>query len=429
MKTKTTGDLGEVIRARTVSGGLHILHIPRPGYEKKYVLAMMDYGSIDNDFSSSLAGGRRRMPAGVAHFLEHKLFEKEDGDLTDRFARAGASTNAMTSFESTGYYFECGGDPNPAFGLLLDLVLRPYFTEKLVEKEKGIIAQEIRMYEDDPSWRGSMAVLRNLFGRHPVATDIAGTVESIQRITAEDLALCHGTFYAPSNVTLVAVGDMDLESLAQLADDFVMQKLERRTVAAERHYATPRARVAAPTKEKLDVSTPKYFSGWRVPIRRRRGPALMDLETALDLYTGALFSRSGPLHKRLYESGLIDDSFSVSVTVEREFGFVSLSGDTPDPAALARAVLDGVREARRTGPSPAELRRIRRKMYGGFVRGFNSLETTGWNAAECYVKGVDYLRWGDRLAALPDIDVLAAGRAALAPASFSSHTILPRTGQ
>lgn len=416
----------ETIKRLRSRAGIDIHVCPKKDFTKKFALYVTPYGSIDNDFTSATDGRRRRMPAGIAHFLEHKMFEKDSGDLTDRFAALGATTNAMTSFETTGYYIECADRFEESLAVLSELVMRPWFTPALVEKEKGIIAQEIKMYQDDPSWRGSMAVLKNLFGRHPVAADIAGTVESIKEIGADDLATCHRTFYAPSNLMLIVVGDVDARAVVRIADDAAQRFApDDRPAAIDRHYNAAPVRVRRRTSEKWPMKTPKFFAGWRVDARGKSGPELLDLETLLDLAIASLFARSGVLHRRLFERGLIDDSFSVSSSVEKEFAYAAFSSDTPDPAALEKELLLGIDEALKAGPSEEEFDRARKMMFGRFIRGFNSPENTAWNIAECRLKDVDFLEWGSRLTALSNREARAAVKKALDPRAFTSHVILP----
>lgn len=416
---------GERIKAFKAGSRLETRILEKPGFTKKYALVMTYYGSIDNDFSAGRSGPRRRFPEGIAHFLEHKMFEKATGDLTDKFAAVGGTTNAMTSFESTAYYVECAENFEENLRLLLELVLSPYFTQELVEKEKGIIAQEIRMYEDDPSWRGGTAVMKNLFGKHPAAIDIAGTVASIKKIRAEHLAECHRVFYTPSNLMLIVAGDVDAKVVDRIAGETLKKFDPPKAAPVKRFFPTVPARVKRHSEENWRTTTPKYFAGWRVDVGRRRGPKLLDLETALDVYVAAIFSRSGELFTRLFSEGLIDDSFSASVTAEKDFAMISFSSDTPDPERLETELLDGLRDLGKDRPAAEELRRTRRFMYGRFIRGWNSLESAAWNIAECHGKGVDYLTWGERLMALSDAEIRKLGRAAFAEKAFTSHVLLP----
>lgn len=424
--TKRTA-VDEQIVAVPTESGIRARVAVKKGYAKKYALVMAEYGSIDNEFTIGPSKRATKMPHGIAHFLEHKMFEKKDGDISDRFARFGATANAMTSFESTAYFFECTENFEANLEILMELVAQPYFTQKLVDKEKGIIAQEIRMYEDDPSWRGSVRVLKNLYGKHPVAVDIAGTVESIAGITADDLATCHRAFYAPDSLTLSMAGDLDPVTAVAAAERALRRIGRDPAPAVVRRYPAARKAPTGISREVADVRSSKVFGGWRVPIDGARGEALIDIETALDLYVGTVFSTACALHKKLFGKGLIDDSFSVSTTVEREFAFVTWNGDTPDPEALLAGIIDGVDAVRKDGLGKAEMRRIRRRMYGGYVKGFNSLENVAWNVAECLAKDVDYLKWGERLMALTDDRALAIGRRALSPENFSAHVIDPKT--
>jgi predicted Zn-dependent peptidase len=218
MEKKVYEQLNEVLYKEVLPNGLKVYVLPKPGFHKTYGLFSTNYGSIDNEFGY-VGDEPRRVPDGIAHFLEHKLFEKEDGDVFQLFGKQGASSNAFTSFTKTSYLFSATDNIEENLLTLIDFVQDPYFTKETVEKEKGIIGQEIQMYDDDPSWRQFFGILKNLYPKHPLHIDIAGTVESIADITAEDLYACYHTFYHPSNMTLFVVGNIDPEEMLTLIRD------------------------------------------------------------------------------------------------------------------------------------------------------------------------------------------------------------------
>lgn len=190
--------------------------LPKPGFNKSFATFTTKYGSIDNHFIPIGQDEMKLVPDGIAHFLEHKMFEKEDYDVFEKFSAHSASSNAFTSFTRTCYLFSCTSDLKENLTTLIDFVQSPYFTEQTVEKEKGIIAQEIKMYDDNPDFRAYYEIIGNMFKTHPVRIDIAGTVESIQPITAELLYECYHTFYHPSNMLLFVIGDFDVEEMMAL---------------------------------------------------------------------------------------------------------------------------------------------------------------------------------------------------------------------
>ena len=200
--------IGETLYEYEHGSGLKVFFVKKPGYNKKTAMFGTNYGSIDNTFKVQGSDKEIVVPDGIAHFLEHKLFEQEDGNMLDKFSKLGASPNAYTSFNQTVYYFSCTDLFEENFSMLLDYVQNPWLTDENVEKEKGIIGQEIRMYEDNPNWRVFFNLLDCLYVNHPVKLDIAGTIESISKITKELLYDCYYTFYTPSNMVVVVVGDL-----------------------------------------------------------------------------------------------------------------------------------------------------------------------------------------------------------------------------
>jgi predicted Zn-dependent peptidase len=213
MDTQRFSQLDETLYFETLDNGLKVYILPKQGFNKTFVTFTTKYGSVDNEFVPLGKNEFVRVPDGIAHFLEHKMFEKEDGDVFQQFSRQGASANAFTSFNRTAYLFSSTDQVMKNLETLVDMVQTPYFTEQMVEKEKGIIGQEIMMYNDNPDWRLYYGVIENLYKNHPVKIDIAGTVESIAKITAEQLYECYRTFYHPSNMLLLAVGNVSPEEV------------------------------------------------------------------------------------------------------------------------------------------------------------------------------------------------------------------------
>ena len=219
MIKKDYAQIKETLYTETLANGLKVYLLPKNDFQKTYGLFTTDYGSIDNTFVPIGQEEMIEVPDGIAHFLEHKMFEKEDGDVFQKFGQQGASANAFTSFTKTSYLFSTTDQVTQNLETLLDFVQSPYFTKETVEKEKGIIGQEIQMYLDDPNWRLFFGILGNLYPKHPLHIDIAGTVASIAEITAEDLYTSYNTFYHPSNMTLFVVGKMDPEALMAFIRD------------------------------------------------------------------------------------------------------------------------------------------------------------------------------------------------------------------
>ncbi|MFT7619885.1 MAG: putative Zn-dependent peptidase [Planctomycetota bacterium] len=416
--------MDECVHHRILDCGLAVKIALKKGLQKKYALFGTNYGSIDNDFTTSLRKGRQRLPAGIAHFLEHKMFEKEDGDVMERLEALGCSSNAMTSFNHTGYLIECTDSFQESLGVLVDFVTNPWFTPALVDKEKGIIAEEINMYRDDPSWRGYMGVLESLYANHPVSVDIAGTVESIQSITADDLYLCHNTFYSPGNMQLAIAGDCDPNEVCDIVEEIVARN-NPGPVEFKRHRRKPRKKPSVRRQvANMPVSGPKLNLGFRFdPLDL--GVPIDEVEMSFDLFMASVLGKGTEFYSDLYRSNLIDDSFGYSVSVEREYGFIMFSADTGTPEKLEAAILAGFKKVLAEGPNAADLRRARRSFYGSFVRGLDSVSTACWNLTDCHVKDAPYLGHGKQLMKLKLDRIMSTVRKAIEPAGWASYIIKP----
>ncbi len=385
--------LQERIFHTTLDPGLNLYILPKKGYNKKYAIFSTRFGSIDNLFRISGNKGEEKVsvPDGVAHFLEHKLFDDEEGNVFDRFAAYGASTNAFTSFTHTTYLFSCTDFFPENFDLLLEFVQNPYFTDESVAKEQGIIQQEIRMYEDNPQWRVYFNLLSILYQNHPVRNDIAGSIESISRITKEILYKCYETFYHPLNMALFVTGDISPEQVG----DQVAGSLARRSHAPiygiDRIYPQEQASVAEQKiVQELSVSLPLVNIGFKDPYNYLEGRELLYRELAAELLLEMIFGRSEPLYNSLYEEGLIDEKFSASYTAEVTYGYSLLGGETRDPERLHARILEGIEEVRKKGLNRESFYRHRRKMQGEFLRSFNSLEFIANNYLAYRFREIDF---------------------------------------
>lgn len=216
MKEIVFEQLNEKLYHETLANGLEVYILPKQGFNKTYATFTTKYGSIDNHFIPLDGGEPLKVPDGIAHFLEHKMFEDEDGDVFQLFSKQGASANAFTSFTRTAYLFSSTSEVDKNLETLLDFVQHPYFTEKSVEKEKGIIGQEITMYDDNPDWRVYFGIIENMYENHPVRIDIAGTVELIDKITKDLLYKCYETFYHPKNMVLFVIGSLQPDEIIKL---------------------------------------------------------------------------------------------------------------------------------------------------------------------------------------------------------------------
>ncbi|MFS8650841.1 MAG: pitrilysin family protein [Caldibacillus sp.] len=368
--------LKENLYYERLENGLDVYILPKAGFHKTYVTFTTKYGSIDNEFIPLGKNDFIRVPDGIAHFLEHKLFEKEDGDVFQRFSQQGASANAFTSFTRTAYLFSATRNVEENLKTLIEMVQTPYFTEQTVEKEKGIIGQEIQMYNDNPDWRLYFGTIQSMYHNHPVRIDIAGTVESIHEITKDMLYECYHTFYHPSNMLLFICGPVDPKNymnwirMNQAEKDYTNQPEIKRQSIDEPEEVREKRRVL-----KMNVLTPKCMVGIKSNKTGLQGEELLKTELSLQLLFDMLFSQSSDHYQNLYDEGLIDQTFSYDFTQEETFGFALFGGDTRKPDELAEAIIEILLQAK-NGETllPEHLERMKKKKIGYFLRAFNSPE-------------------------------------------------------
>ncbi len=385
-KTITYDRLGETLYEYDHPTGLKAFLVKKTGYNKKTALFATDYGSIDNVFKKS-DGQVMQVPDGIAHFLEHKLFEQEDGNMLDKFSKMGSSPNAFTSFNQTAYHFTCTDLFEDNFRMLLDYVQNPWLTDENVEKEKGIIAQEIRMYEDSPDWRLFFNLLDCLYVNHPVKLDIAGTVESISKINKELLYDCYNTFYTPGNMVVVVAGDVEPELVFKTVDNMIKSKEGGKP---EKRYPEEPERVNMEYKEqKLRVSMPLFKMGIKDPVRLS-GYDLLKRRTALGIILASIMGRSSELFNRLYYDGLINDSFRFDASVDQSYGFVNWGGQSSDPNRVAQEIRREIDSTVERGIDPDVFERIKRSHEGVFVRTLNSPDIIAREMMDSYFNKTSY---------------------------------------
>lgn len=389
---KTNHTLGEKVYFAALDPGPALYVLPRQGYNKKYAIFSTHFGSIDNNFSVAGNGEEQvEVPDGVAHFLEHKLFDDEEGNAFDRFAQYGASSNAFTGFTSTTYLFSCTDFFKESFELLLNFVQNPYFTPESVAKEQGIIQQEIRMYEDNPEWRVFFNLLAALYRDHPVKNDIAGSVESISKITDKILYKCYHTFYHPSNMAIFVTGDVSPDDiLAQVSNNLAGRSVPPAPDIRRIYPEVGRTVNQKKIVQELSVSQPIFNMGFKDTYSFLDGRALLFKELASELLLEMIFGRSEELYTKLYEDGLLDEHFSTSYTAETTYGYTLLSGRTKDPEKLVEKIWEKIEKVKKEGLEPKSFIRHKRTMRGSFLRSFNSLEFIANNYLAYRFRAIDF---------------------------------------
>lgn len=430
-KTRTVRDfteLQETLTCGAIPPGMPLYILPKPGYQKKYAIFAAHFGSIDNRFRVEGSAEPATIPEGVAHFLEHKLFEDERGNVFDRFAALGASSNAFTTFTHTGYLFSTTAHFSECLELLLDFVQEPYFTEESVSKEQGIIGQEIRMYEDNPEWRVFFDLLQSLYRRHPVREDIVGTVESIARITPDLLYRCYYRFYHPGNMALFVVGDLDPDRVWEQVEGNIARRHYRESGRIDRLYPEEPESVARPRiAREMVVSEPLLNLGFKDPaITRFRGDALLRRESAVEIMLDLIFGTSEPLYNELYEETLIDDRFEASYTAEPSYGYVLIGGETRNPDRLYVRIMEALERAKSEGFREEQFERHRRDLLGSFMRRFNSLEYIANNYLAYRFRGADLFNYPSILRQITLEEVQALLEEILVPERHALSVVAPK---
>jgi predicted Zn-dependent peptidase len=381
--------LNETLYQEKLANGLNVYILPKPGFQKTYATFSTNYGSVDNHFQAE-GQEEKKVPDGIAHFLEHKMFEEPTGDVFATFASHGASANAFTSFDRTAYLFSATEHIPENIITLLNFVQNPYFTDENVEKEKGIISQEITMYQDNPDWRSYFGLIEAMYHIHPIHIDIAGTIPSITEITKETLYDCYYTFYHPSNMILFVVGGVDPEQIMTLIRDNQAAKTFAKQGEIRRFFQHEPPVVKEKLKNvQLPVSLPKFLFGLKETPPGVEGIELLRQEITTKVMLDILFSPSSTLYQMLYDDGLISDNFGHEYNCSKDYAFSVIGGDTKDPVLLLDKIKQFVNQAIETGIISADFERSRKKKMGGFLRMLNSPEAMANDFTKYYFKDID----------------------------------------
>lgn len=358
--------------------GLTVYIMEKPQYSSSYAMFGTKYGSIDTRFSKD-GGEMIDVPEGIAHFLEHKLFESEDGDAFSKYAKTGASANAFTSFDRTCYLFSCSDKFYENLDILLNFVQSPYFTEETVQKEQGIIGQEIRMYDDSPGWCVMFNLLKAMYHCHPVRIDIGGTVESVSQINADLLYKCYETFYNPANMFICIAGNIDADKTLKQIENSIKPKLPVEITRGE--FDEPQNAVANYVEQKLAVNMPIFCLGFKqkiaTPYRRLKSKVCVNL--LLEIICGD----ASPLYARLMNEGLINDEFDCEYFNGNGYAAVLFEGESKDPKRVTEEIKREINRLRVEGIDKKLFSAVKCGAYGSMVRKFNSVESIAMQLTEC----------------------------------------------
>ena len=365
---------------KVLPSGLTVLVRPMPGYSGTHVIYATRFGSIDRDFR--VDGREVHLPAGVAHFLEHKMFEDEDGDAFAKFAKTGANANAFTSFDKTAYYFSCTENFSKALEVLLDFVATPYFTGPSVRRERGIIAEELRMYRDSPEWMVTANLLQAMYHVHPIREDIAGTEESIAHIDAALLCRCYKRFYCPGNMVLSVAGCFEEDAVLELAEKYFPTA---KTAANPLTIREPRTVREHYCEQKMPIAMPMFQVGFKAAGGEKENMRhrLLD-ELLLDLICG----ETTDLYRRLYEAGEINATFGSEVMAGRDFICAMFDGESRQPQAVYEALCERVTTLQRLGIPPQDFARCRRANYGRTIGLYGRAESIAGLMAAAHFSGM-----------------------------------------
>ncbi len=376
----------EKVYIEKLESGFTIICIPKDNTKKKYAVCSVGYGSNYNKFIVQGENTITEIPDGVAHYLEHKMFEQESGiNSLDTLSSLGVDANAYTTNDHTAYLFECTNNFNEALTELLSYVQTPYFTDENVEKERGIISQEINMYNDDPDWKAYINCMNALYKKNPIKIDIAGTIESIKKIDKETLYKCYNNFYIPSNMCLILVGDFEPATIIEKAKKQIKdnQKTKATILYEKEDMKINKEKIV----EEMDVSIPILTLGIKVnPKEEETIKRCLGIEIILEV----LFGNSSDCFKKLYEQGLIYDSIQTSFEWSKEeFAHIIIQLKTEEISKVKKHIIDTIKDFQNQGIEENKLERAKRKIYGLYVREFNDVSSEGTLFETNFIKGIN----------------------------------------
>ncbi|MGL4797439.1 MAG: EF-P 5-aminopentanol modification-associated protein YfmH [Paraclostridium sp.] len=393
MKKIVNDILKEEIYYEKLDNGLDIYFMPKKGFTKKFAVLATNYGSNELEFIPINQDKKIKVNEGIAHFLEHKMFEQPDGgNAFDKFSKLGASANAYTNFTMTAYLFSCTDNFYENLEHLIDYVQTPYFTEENVEKEKGIIEQEIKMYNDDADWNVYFNCLKAMYVNYPVRVDIAGTVESIYKITKDELYTCYNTFYNPGNMALFVVGDVEAEKVMEVARKSNHYDVEKLKTEITKFYPDEPENVAQKEiVEKFAVSIPMFNIGFKDNCVGFKGKELLRKEVVSEILLDMIFKRGSEVFEYLYMNGLINDNFGAGFTSQIDYGYTLIGGESNNPREVKKVILDHIEKYKKEGLSEVDFERVRKKKIGQFIKYFDSVNFIANNFISYNFKDINLL--------------------------------------
>ena len=389
MKVHNYELIDEKVFEHELDNGLKLFIIPKPGFQKTFVTYTTQFGSLDNHFKPLGSNKFVKVPDGVAHFLEHKLFEKEEEDLFTAFAEENAQANAFTSFDRTSYLFSATNHIESNIKRLLTMVETPYFTEETVNKEKGIIAEEIKMYQEQPGYKLMFNTLRAMYSKHPIRVDIAGSVDSIYDITKDDLYLCYETFYHPSNMVLFVVGDVDPQSIVDLVDNHEKQRNKTNQPQIERAQIKEPEKVNTHTvTEKMKLQSPRLMLGFKNQPLNESSEKYVQRDLEMTFFYELIFGEETDFYQDLLNKDLIDETFGYQFVLEPSYSFSIITSATQQPDELKELLINELKKYRGHLADQEAFDLLKKQFIGEFISGLNSPEYIANQYAKLYFEGV-----------------------------------------
>ena len=411
--------LGETCLETTHSSGLKIRIVKKPGKSRKTAMIATRFGSINRHFEYN--GEYITIPNGTAHFLEHKLLEGKNGNDFDFYAKTGAKANAYTSNDKTAYYFVCSDKFEENLSILLSFISNPYLTDENVEKEKGIIGQEIKMYEDEPSWQGYFELIGCLYKDHPVKYDIAGSVSDIAPITVDTLMSCYNTFYHPSNMVLAVVGDVDENEVLRLCDEYLKPR-ETKTIN-QIIPKEPQGIVKPFTEKIMPVSRPLFYIGIKDNDTELSGISLAKKEMETEMLCEMIFGSSTPFYKKLYDAGVINNEFESAYELSDTFAFLFFAGESDAPDTVLDAIKSEITAFFENGFTNDRFVQVRNTLYGCLIAACDNVTSISGNLVSSEFSGRDPFDIIDVLKSITPDDIIARAKKLFSPLDIAMSVI------
>lgn len=377
MSVETSQELNESTFHITLENGLNVYICKKKGFGKKIGMFGTKYGSVVNDFVDITTGKRIKVPDGIAHFLEHKLFEKEGANALDLFSKMGVSSNAYTSFDQTVYFFETSEKLEESIAMLVKLIKEPYFTDENVAKEQGIIGQEISMYDDDPTFMVYFNALRAMYQKNPVRIDIAGTIESISHITKELLYTCYNTFYSPQNMFFLVVGDVDVDKTIDIIDENIKKYETKVNTDAKIEKFTanePKEIAKKEITQKMEIYLPQLCIGYKLPLSS--GEDITKNEIIVSIISDMFFSKQSDFFEKEYNEGKVNGSIDMQYEGSDTFSHVILSTTSTDIDIIENDLLNYIEEIKEKEIDEELFEIIKRKKIGEAILSSDSLNVS-----------------------------------------------------